>query len=228
MRQKLPKETGVIICSNPKCQRKIEEPILLNLPLAERYYACPHCFMKLDVDTKNEEDVTEDFITQKFSSVYSWFNSKYHVIRRSYSSTFGSTLHSLPEKVKDLISTQPQKLARTGWKTHIKLLFIIGSFSMLIMGVGNNDATLALLGASFAVFTFIFGFTDLGQTTTAEASTRWEPLGTTANRDFTIRNCEGFPLEVQYYLEHLDTTIFDASKRADRKFSFGQLEIKHF
>ena len=42
----------VIICPNPKCHKKIEEPILLNdlstIP-AEHYYACPHCLIKLNV-----------------------------------------------------------------------------------------------------------------------------------------------------------------------------------
>jgi len=48
----LPNEPGVIICPNPQCHRKIAEPILLSdlstVP-AEKYYACPHCFIKLDV-----------------------------------------------------------------------------------------------------------------------------------------------------------------------------------
>jgi len=42
--------TRVIICPNPKCHNKIEEPILLTTP-AEHYYACPHCFIKLNAYT---------------------------------------------------------------------------------------------------------------------------------------------------------------------------------
>jgi len=48
----LSNELGPTICPNPKCHRKIEEPILLsNLSTtqAEQYYACPHCFTKLDL-----------------------------------------------------------------------------------------------------------------------------------------------------------------------------------
>ena len=45
-------ESGVIVCPNPKCHRKIEEPILLsNLSTtpAKQYHACPHCFIELEV-----------------------------------------------------------------------------------------------------------------------------------------------------------------------------------
>ena len=60
---KLPNESGVTICSNPRCQRKIEEPILLNClstKPAERYYACPHCFIKLDVDAEKSQPQKEE------------------------------------------------------------------------------------------------------------------------------------------------------------------------
>ena len=83
----MPNESGVVICPNPKCHRKIEEPILLNnlsTTPAEQYCACPHCFIKLDEDAENREDVTEE-------------------------STSGSPLHPSLEKVLDVISTQPQK-----------------------------------------------------------------------------------------------------------------------
>jgi len=58
----LPNESGVIICPNPKCQGKIEEPILLNslaTVAEEQYYACPHCFIKLDVNAENVEPQKE-------------------------------------------------------------------------------------------------------------------------------------------------------------------------
>ena len=45
-----PNESGVIICPNPKCRSKIEEPILLNnlsTTPAEQYHVCPRCFIKL-------------------------------------------------------------------------------------------------------------------------------------------------------------------------------------
>jgi len=50
----LPKEPWRAICPNLNCHRKIEEPVLLNnlsITPAEQYYACPHCFMKLNVHT---------------------------------------------------------------------------------------------------------------------------------------------------------------------------------
>ena len=83
MKVKLPPNAhahGVIICPNPKCQRKIEEPILLNnlsTTPAEHYYACPHCLTKL-------EDVIEG-------------------------SAPGPPIRPSLEKVLDAISTQPQK-----------------------------------------------------------------------------------------------------------------------
>lgn len=46
----VPNESGVIICSNPSCRSKFEEPILVNNLSAtptEQYRACPRCFTKL-------------------------------------------------------------------------------------------------------------------------------------------------------------------------------------
>jgi len=46
----------VFVCPNPKCHSKIEEPVLLNkwaTAAEEQYYACPHCFIKLDMDAGN-------------------------------------------------------------------------------------------------------------------------------------------------------------------------------
>ena len=48
----MPRELELIICPNPKCRRKIEELIVVSdvsTAPVERYYACPHCFFKLDV-----------------------------------------------------------------------------------------------------------------------------------------------------------------------------------
>jgi len=59
----LPPKSRVIICPNPKCNTEIEEPILLNnlsRTPAEQYYACPHCLIKLDAGTENEEEVIEE------------------------------------------------------------------------------------------------------------------------------------------------------------------------
>jgi len=59
----LPNELGVIICPNPKCHREIEEPILLSdlsTTPAEQYYACPHCFIKLDVISTQPQKEEEE------------------------------------------------------------------------------------------------------------------------------------------------------------------------
>jgi len=60
---KLPNESGVIVCPNPKCHREIEEPILLkSLSKApeEQYYACPHCFIKLDLGVEKAQPQKEE------------------------------------------------------------------------------------------------------------------------------------------------------------------------
>ena len=83
----MPNEFGVIICPNPECRRKIEEPILLSdlsVTPAEQYYACPHCFIKLDANAENEEDITQESASEP-------------------------PLNSVFEKVLNVISTQPQK-----------------------------------------------------------------------------------------------------------------------
>ena len=80
-------ESGVIICPNPKCHREIEEPILLNnlsITPAEQYYACPYCFIKLDANAENEEDITQE-------------------------STPNPPVHPSLEKILDVISDQSQK-----------------------------------------------------------------------------------------------------------------------
>jgi hypothetical protein len=56
---RLPEESVIVICPNPKCGREIEEPILLtNLSVkpTEQYDACPHCFTKLIPETPFEPD----------------------------------------------------------------------------------------------------------------------------------------------------------------------------
>jgi len=59
---RLPEESVVVACPNPKCGREIEEPILLtNLSVTppEQYDACPHCFSKLEPETTgNQEEAT--------------------------------------------------------------------------------------------------------------------------------------------------------------------------
>jgi len=57
---------------------------ILSTSPAEQYYACPHCFIKLDEDAKNDENITQE-------------------------STPSPPAHPSLEKVLDVISTQPQK-----------------------------------------------------------------------------------------------------------------------
>ena len=55
----------VIICPNPKCHKKIEEPFLLNnlsITPAEQYYACPHCLTKLNAYA-TRANLTGSFLT---------------------------------------------------------------------------------------------------------------------------------------------------------------------
>jgi len=59
----VPNESGVVICPNPKCHRKIEQSILLNnlsTTPAEQYYACPHCFTKLEVISAQPQKKKEE------------------------------------------------------------------------------------------------------------------------------------------------------------------------
>jgi len=59
----LPEELGLSICPNPKCNKKIEEPILLNNLSAtptEQYHACPHCFVNLDVISTQPQKEKEE------------------------------------------------------------------------------------------------------------------------------------------------------------------------
>jgi len=66
--KELSNESRVTICPNLKCQRKIEEPILLkSLSTAqkEQYYACPHCFTKLEVDIENVQPQKEEETMEK-------------------------------------------------------------------------------------------------------------------------------------------------------------------
>ena len=83
----MPKESGVVICPNPNCHRKIEAPILLNnlsTTPAEQYHACPHCFIKLDADAEKDENLTQE-------------------------ATPSPPVHPGLEKVLGVISAQPRK-----------------------------------------------------------------------------------------------------------------------
>jgi hypothetical protein len=55
----LSEESVVVICSNPKCRKEIEEPILLTvqsvIPPAQ-YEACPYCFTKLAPEPPPEQE----------------------------------------------------------------------------------------------------------------------------------------------------------------------------
>ena len=51
-------EAVVVVCLNPKCQREIEEPILLTIQSVtppKKYEACPYCFTKLEPEPQIEQ-----------------------------------------------------------------------------------------------------------------------------------------------------------------------------
>ena len=56
----------VVVCSNPKCQREIETPILLTVHSVtppEQYEACPYCFTKIEPAPPEEQ---EELLEPKF------------------------------------------------------------------------------------------------------------------------------------------------------------------
>ena len=57
---RLPRAVKGLICSNSRCQKRIEQPILLDnrsAELIEPYYVCPHCFTKLTDGEKDGKSV---------------------------------------------------------------------------------------------------------------------------------------------------------------------------
>ena len=63
-----------IICPNPKCHRKVEEPILLNnfsTAPAEQYPACPNCFSRLRAYT-TRVNLAGLFLTAFGSAILAW------------------------------------------------------------------------------------------------------------------------------------------------------------
>jgi len=65
----LPKILEPITCPNPKCHKKIEELIIVtnaSETLKEQYYACPHCYAKLDwISTQPQEQEDEKKMDEK-------------------------------------------------------------------------------------------------------------------------------------------------------------------
>jgi len=62
------------ICPNPKCHRKVEDPILLNnfsTAPPERYPACPNCFSKLKAYT-TRVNLAGLFLTAFGSAILAW------------------------------------------------------------------------------------------------------------------------------------------------------------
>jgi hypothetical protein len=56
-------EAVVVVCPNPKCQREIEEPILLTVLSAtppKQYEACPYCFAKLEPEPPVEQEIVPE------------------------------------------------------------------------------------------------------------------------------------------------------------------------
>jgi len=64
----LTEEAVVVVCPNPRCQREIEEPILLTILSVtpqKQYQACPCCFAKLEQETPIEYEVPEQQVEQE-------------------------------------------------------------------------------------------------------------------------------------------------------------------
>jgi len=66
-----------VVCPNPKCREKIDEPFLLNnlsVVPAEHYYACPRCFRKLDTYGYVHRTLTRAglFLTAFGSVILTW------------------------------------------------------------------------------------------------------------------------------------------------------------
>jgi hypothetical protein len=56
-------EAVVVVCPNPKCQREIEEPILLtvlSVTPPKQYEACPYCFAKLEPEPPVEQEIVPE------------------------------------------------------------------------------------------------------------------------------------------------------------------------
>jgi hypothetical protein len=88
---RLSKESLVYICPNPKCQKKIEEPILLTILSVtppKEYEACPYCFSKLQPEPPMEQmDVSEFLVDQE------------EIVQKEYESNL--SVNPVLEKVKD-------------------------------------------------------------------------------------------------------------------------------
>jgi hypothetical protein len=157
----------MIVCSNHECRRKIEEPIVLSLPFTERCYVCPHCFTKLDRNTKKEADVRAGFLTPKVPSVATRVMFTHNLPRSFWPTALKALLHPLSQKATDLMSTPTHKLAHMNWTNRIRLLLILGWSTTLIISVYNSDLTLTLLSAAFITFLSAFESAHTGQTMTA-------------------------------------------------------------
>jgi len=61
----------VFTCPNPRCRRKIKEPILLSdfSTVGEHYYACPYCFMKLNFRMRMHRELVGLFLTASGSII---------------------------------------------------------------------------------------------------------------------------------------------------------------
>jgi hypothetical protein len=70
---RLSEESVVVVCPNPKCQREIEEPILLTILSVtppKEYKACPYCFTSLEPEPPIEkEDAPEPTVEQEETTI---------------------------------------------------------------------------------------------------------------------------------------------------------------
>jgi hypothetical protein len=64
----LSEESVVVVCPNPKCQREIEEPIVLTVRSVNpptQYEACPYCFTKLEPEPPMEQEEVPEPAVEK-------------------------------------------------------------------------------------------------------------------------------------------------------------------
>ena len=66
---RLTEEAVVVVCPNPRCQREVEEPLLLTILSVtppKQYEACPYCFAKLEQEASIiQKQVPEPTIVQE-------------------------------------------------------------------------------------------------------------------------------------------------------------------
>jgi len=92
---RLTEEAIVIVCPNPRCQREVEEPLLLTILSVtppKQYEACPYCFVKLEQEVPIiSKQATESTLVQEEATE----------TEEEEETTTILSENTVPEKVKD-------------------------------------------------------------------------------------------------------------------------------